>query len=152
MKLERAVTESNERYWVTDDEQEQEETDAETESEGEQRNRKPEKSPGWWRRALQRLPRFKVRGEKQWQVGQRCLVMTGKAGCDEGQVVIITERKPCLVEIAFLGPDGKIRRKAKRPGSLIGLRPGVTVVQEADGTIWVQADERERKKKKERDS
>ncbi len=120
MKLERTVTESNERYWVTDDEQEQEETDSGTESEGE-RNRKPEKSPGWWRCALQRLPRFKVRGEKQWQVGERWLVRTGKAGLDEGQVVIITERKPCLVEIAFLGPNGKIRRKVKRPGSLIGL-------------------------------
>ena len=71
-------------------------------------------------------------------MGERVLVMTGKAGLDEGQVVRVTEQKRSMVEIAFRGPDGVIRRKSKRPGTLIGLRPDVTVVQETDGTVWVQ--------------
>jgi hypothetical protein len=138
------------RYWVTDDEEE--ETDSETESKKNRTDKREERSPGWWRLVLQGLPRLKIRSEKQWRIGERCLVMTGKAGLDEGQVAVITERKPCMVEIAFRGPDGNIRRKSKRAGSLIGLRPGVRVVQDADGSIWVQPEKRNWKRRKDQNS
>jgi hypothetical protein len=150
MKLGRTGTNSEMRYWVTDDEEE--ETDSETESKKNRTDKREERSPGWWRLVLQGLPRLKIRSEKQWRIGERCLVMTGKAGLDEGQVAVITERKPCMVEIAFRGPDGNIRRKSKRAGSLIGLRPGVTVVQDADGSVWVQPEKRNWKRRKDQNS
>jgi hypothetical protein len=146
MKLIRVVTNSSdEKCWVTDDEDER---DAETESKGKRSGKEQELTPGWWERILRNLPRLRIRGERQWQIGDRCLVMTGKPGLDEGQVAIVIERKPCMVEIAFRGPDGRSRRKLKRSGSLIGLRPGVSVVQDKDGTVWVQ---QEQKAKEERE-
>jgi hypothetical protein len=66
--------------------------------------------------------------------------MTGKAGYDEGQVAIVTQQKRCMVEIAFVGPKGDIRRKLKRPSTLLFLGKGVTVAQEQDGTMWVRGE------------
>jgi hypothetical protein len=34
---------------------------------------------------------------------------------------------------------------------LIGMRPGVTIVQEADGSIWVQPEVKKEKKKNEQE-
>jgi hypothetical protein len=145
MKLRQTVTSSRENRWVTDNEEE-------TDSGQERPKEKQERSPSWWKLVLQSLPRFHVRSERQWRVGERVLVMTGKPGLDEGQVAIVTERKRCMVEIAFRGPDGTIRRKAKRSGSLVGLRPGVTVVQGSDGIMWIQSEKREQTRRKERNS
>mgnify|MGYP000217236780 CR=1 FL=1 len=145
MKLRQTVRSSGENRWVTDDE---EATDA-----GQERPKeKQERSPSWWKLMLQGVPRFQVRSERQWRVGERVLVMTGKPGLDEGQVAIVTERKRCMVEIAFRAPDGTIQRKAKPSGSLVGLRPGVTVVQGSDGTMWIQLEKREQIRRKERNS
>ena len=118
MKRRQTVASSGENCWVTDD---KEEAEFGTDSGQERPKEKREQMPSWWKLMLQSLPRFRVRGEQQWQVGKRVLVMTGKPGLDEGQVAVVTEQKRCMVEIAFRGPDGTVRRKAKHAGSLIGL-------------------------------
>jgi hypothetical protein len=148
MKLRRTATDHDDRCGVADN---KEEKDAGTESRRKLSEGKQDLSPLWWRRMLQSLPRLRVRSERQWRIGERCLVMSGKPGFDEGQVAVVTERKPYMVKIAFRGPDGEIQRKLKRSGSLIGLRPGVTIVQEADGSIWVQPEVKKEKKKNEQE-
>jgi hypothetical protein len=146
MKPRQTETDNDDRCWVSDN---KEGKDSGTESKRKLSQGKQDLSPVWWRRVMQSLPRLRVRSERQWSIGQQCLVMTGKSGIDEGQVAVVTDRKPYMVEIAFRGPDGKIRRKMKRSCSLIGLRPGVVIVQDADGTTWVQPEIKIEKKEEE---
>jgi hypothetical protein len=149
MELRQTVTNGGENRWVTDDE---DGTESETDSRQEHPLAKQERSPTWWKLILQSLPRFRIRSERQWGVGERVLVMTGKPGLDEGQVAIVTEQKRCMVEVAFRGPDGTIRRKLKRSGTLIGVRPGVTLVQASDGAMWMQPEKRKQTRNRERNS
>ncbi len=92
----------------------------------------------WWRQVLSALPRMLVRSEKQPTIGQQCLVLKGKPGYNEGQVALVTQRKQCLVEIAFLRPNWKLQTKLKRPGTLIMLEKGIKVVQDNNGVMKVQ--------------
>jgi hypothetical protein len=132
--------------WVTDDEENKGNT-SEEEMSDQESNAAIEKSPAWWKKIILSLPRMSVRSEELPRIGEQCLVMKGKAGDDEGQVGVVTDRKRCMVEIAFQGPKGDIRRKLKRPGTLIFLKKGVTVKQDRNGTMWVQP---ERKRSEER--
>jgi hypothetical protein len=72
--------------------------------------------------------------------------MTGKGGLDEGQVAVITQRKSCMVEIAFIGPEGDLQKKLKKPSTLLFLAKGVTVTQEQDGTMWVRPEKKKAKR------
>jgi hypothetical protein len=123
--------------WVTDEEEEKEDK-ARRNSGGSSSKRMDDKSAAWWRRVILTLPRMRVRSEEMPRIGQQCVVMTGKAGDDAGQVAVVTVRKRCMVEIAYVGAKGDIRRKLKRPGTLLFLRKGVTVVQDEAGAVWVQ--------------
>jgi hypothetical protein len=124
--------------WVSEEESDEEILATES-TEKKQVQLTEESSATWWRRAMLGLPRMQLRSETLPRIGQQCLVLTGKAGYDEGQVAMIAQQKRCMVEIAFVGPKGDIRRKLKRPSTLLFLGKGVTVTQEQDGTMWVRA-------------
>ena len=78
-------------------------------------------------------------GNKQPKLGQMCLIMKGKVGCDEGQMAIVSERTPVMVRVTYVcNQRGMTRTKLKQPSSLIMLDPNVTLVQEKDGTMWIR--------------
>ena len=65
--------------------------------------------------------------------------MKGKAGDDEGQVGIISDRTAAMVHVTDASDrHGGRTKKLKRPSSLIMLDQNVTLVQEKDGTVWVR--------------
>ena len=87
------------------------------------------------RRLFQALPR----GNERPKLGQMCLVMKGEAGCDEGQMAIVSERTPAMVRITYMGDQsGLTKTKLKRPSSLIMLDPRVTMMQDSDGSTWIR--------------
>ncbi len=106
------------------------------------------KSTEWSKRTIfgsrikeiaQRLFLARPRGNKRPKLGQMCLVMKGETGCDEGQMVIVSERTTAMVRVTYVrNKHGLTKTKLKRPSSLIMLDPGVTLIQENDGTMWIR--------------
>jgi hypothetical protein len=109
MRLRRTVNMKPKTGWVTDDEENKGNT-SEEEAPDQESNTAIEKSSAWWKKIILSLPRMSVRSKELPRIGEQCLVMKGKAGDDEGQVGVVTDRKRCMVEIAFQGPKGDIRR------------------------------------------
>jgi hypothetical protein len=80
-----------------------------------------------------------VRGNVQPVIGQTCIVMTGVAGQDEGQMGVVTSRTRVMVEVTMVHTSGKgTITKTKQPRSLMFLEPGLGVVQDSDGAVWVR--------------
>ena len=92
-----------------------------------------------WRKKLSLLIRVGVRGNTRPPLGQMCLVMAGKNE-DLGQIGIVASRTPAMVAITSLRANGaNMVTRLKRPSSLILLEAGLTLEQEADGSIWIQS-------------
>ena len=67
--------------------------------------------------------------------------MTGKANQDMGQMGVVTNCTPSMVEIADVqDARGNLSTGLKRPNSLVFLAPGLVVVQKTDGSVCVQPD------------
>ena len=80
-------------------------------------------------------------GNTRPPVGQMCLVMAGRADQEQGQVGIVTRQTACMVEIAVCPKDGaRTVAHLKRPSSLIWLEPGLILVQETNGAVWIRHD------------
>ena len=93
-----------------------------------------------WRHLLGLLSRTTVRGNVQPQIGQLCIIMTGVAGQDEGQMGIVTSRTKVMVEVTLASRTGEgIMTKTKQPRSLVMLEAGLVLVQDPDGSVWVRA-------------
>jgi hypothetical protein len=92
-----------------------------------------------WRRLLHRLTHVGPRGNKRPPLGQSCLIMTGPAGQEAGQMGIVTSHTPAMVEVAFLRTkDIKLVTTRKRPSSLVYLETGLVVTQRPDGSVWIE--------------
>jgi hypothetical protein len=92
-----------------------------------------------WPRILKALTRTSVRGNVQPKIGQMCLIMTGVAGQDEGQMCCVTSTSKVMVEVSLVGKDGiGYSTKTKQPRSLVLLGPGLLVTQDANGSVWVR--------------
>jgi hypothetical protein len=82
---------------------------------------------------------MRVRSNAQPPVGQVCLVMAGKANQDLGQVGIVVRQAASMVEVAMKAPVGsRVLLPMKQPSSLIYLEPGLTLVQDSNGSVWIQ--------------
>jgi hypothetical protein len=69
-----------------------------------------------------------------------CIVIVGNVAQDVGQMAQVTKVTAKMVEIKFRGPRNKqLQHKLKRPNSLIMLETGLTMVQDAHGTVWICA-------------
>jgi hypothetical protein len=55
-----------------------------------------------WKNILCQLTRVGTRGNERPEFGQYCLVMTGKANQDLGQMGVVTTCTPSMVEIAYV--------------------------------------------------
>ena len=81
-------------------------------------------------------PRRNVRPK----IGTRCLVMVGNVRQHVGQMAQITKRTAKMVEVKYRGARSQqLEHKMKQPSSLIMLRKGLTMVQDAHGTVWICA-------------
>ena len=97
------------------------------------------KISGHWRKFLCQLTRVGKRGNARPELGQLCVIMSGKVNDDLGQMGTVTNRTPAMVEIAYLtGDHHEITTRLKRPSSLIFLAPGLVIVQKTDGSVWIQ--------------
>jgi hypothetical protein len=134
--------ESRNDIWVSDEESEEEQ-------EVSSQQKKPSMIPFWkkqgrkplWHERLKQLTRVGMRGNTRPPVGQLCLVMTGKVDQDQGQVGIVTRQTSCMVEIAIRPTVGDLSMTVlKRPSSLIMLGPGLILIQEKNGSVWIRHD------------
>ena len=92
-----------------------------------------------WREKLALLTRVGARGNTRPPLGQMCLVMVGK-NKDLGQIGLVTSGTPAMVAITSLRTNGTdIVTRLKRPSSLILLEAGLTLEQEANGSIWIRS-------------
>jgi hypothetical protein len=86
-----------------------------------------------------RLFKSRPRGNARPKLGQMCLIMKGKAGCDEGQLGIVSDRTSAMVRVTYAKDrHGEQTSKLKRPSSLIMVDSRLTLIQEKDGTIWLR--------------
>ena len=91
------------------------------------------------RRLWSQISRLRPTGNTVPAIGQACLIIKGKAGVDQGQVGIISDTTASMVWVTYLQDHhGQQVSKLKRPSSLIMLDPGVSVAQDAQGTIWIR--------------
>jgi hypothetical protein len=92
-----------------------------------------------WRQRFKQLVRMSIRSNVQPKIGERCLIMTGIAGEDEGQMGVVTKRTRVMVEVSFVPKCGEgIISKNKHPRSLIMLEAGLVLMQDPDGSVWVR--------------
>jgi hypothetical protein len=92
-----------------------------------------------WLRRFAQLTRTTLRGNVQPVIGQACIVMTGVAGQDEGQMGIVTNKTKIMVEVTMVHASGKgTVTKTKQPRSLVFLEAGLGVVQDDNGSVWVR--------------
>ena len=95
--------------------------------------------PARWRQLFRQLTRTTVRGNVQPPIGQMCLVMTGVAGQDEGQMGVVTRRTKVMVDVTMVHKSGKgTVTKSKHVRSLVFLEPGLVLTQDQNGSVWVQ--------------
>jgi hypothetical protein len=93
-----------------------------------------------WQQILNRLTRTGPRGNQKPAVGQACLMMTGCSGQEEGQMGVVVNQTPAMVDVAYLGEKQGLTTRRKRPSSLIYLETGLTMKQRSDGSVWIQHD------------
>jgi hypothetical protein len=92
-----------------------------------------------WEYLLGQLSRTTLRGNVQPAIGQQCIIMKGIAGQDEGQMGVITSRSRVMVDVTFAHPTGKgTQTRKKQPCSLVLLEPGLCLVQDSNGSVWVR--------------
>jgi hypothetical protein len=92
-----------------------------------------------WHQLFGQLTRTTVRGNVQPPIGQMCLIMTGVAGQDEGQMGVVTRRSKVMVDITMAHKSRKgTLTKSKHVWSLVLLEPGLVMTQDQDGSVWVQ--------------
>jgi hypothetical protein len=96
-----------------------------------------------WRERLRTgfryLLRMGPRGNALPLVGDHCLVLTGKAGDDIGQMGRVTDVKAVMVEIGYRSQkSGKIVYKHKKPSSLVMLEDGLRLEQDVNGMVWIR--------------
>jgi hypothetical protein len=90
------------------------------------------------RKGVRHLTHMGPRGNKMPEVGTHCIVVVGNARQDIGQMAQVIERKTKMVEIQYRGrKNRRLERKTKQPSSLIMLEDGLTMMQDAHGTVWV---------------
>jgi hypothetical protein len=126
--------------WVSDDEQDN------RWAETQQKDKKILKPYGGgrnlsqqWRRILQRLTRVGVRGNTRPNIGQNCLIMTGKPGEEHGQMGVITSQTPAMVSVTYRrNATDSVVTRLKQPRSLILLEAGLTVAQDSNGSVWIR--------------
>ena len=113
---------------------------------------KPSVFPFWKQRAklsslpgrLRRLTRVGIRGNTRPSVGQLCLVMVGRAEHDQGQMGIVSRQTACMVEVSNRAKDGTHAvSHLKRPSSLVVLEPGLVLIHEKNGSVWIRHDPHE---------
>jgi hypothetical protein len=84
------------------------------------------------------------------QIGEHCLVLTGKMGDDIGQMGWVTDVKAVMVETGYRSQkSGKIVYKHKKPSSLLMLEDGLMLEQDRNGMVWIQRSKGEELGKKE---
>jgi hypothetical protein len=89
---------------------------------------------------LKALSRVGPCGNKRPPIGQMCLVMVGKIAGDQGQVGMVTRHTPCRVEISVPVSNGAPSvLYMKKPSSLVMLEPGLMLVQDDDGSVWIRS-------------
>jgi hypothetical protein len=101
-----------------------------------------------WRERLRTgfcyMLRMGPRGNVLPRVGDHCLVVTGKAGDDIGQMGRVTDVKTLMVEIGYRSPrNGKIVYKHKKPSSLVMLEDGLRLEQDKNGMVWIRRSKEE---------
>ena len=123
----------------------EEDTDEHHQLSGNHRQRPPRLTTGnlltrHLRETYSQLTQVGQHGNVLPALGQQCLIIKGKVGVDEGQMGIIVDQTAAMVEVSFIKDNtGQRVSKLKRPSSLILLETGLTVVQEKNGTVWVQS-------------
>jgi hypothetical protein len=83
---------------------------------------------------------MKLRGNKLPKVGTHCLVIVRNVTQDVGQLARVTKLTAKMVEITYCeAKNQRFLHKLKRSNLLIRLDAGVTMVQDAHGTVWICA-------------
>jgi hypothetical protein len=86
------------------------------------------------------LTRMEPRGNVRPKIGTRCLVMVGNVTQDVGQMAQVTKLTAKMVEVKYRGARSRqLEHKMKQPSSLMMLETGLTMVQDAHGTVWICA-------------
>jgi hypothetical protein len=130
---------TRETSWVTDEETD-ESSDVGDEQDDEQQAKTRERIA--WQERLRRGVRYMThlgpRGNVMPAVGTHCIIMVGDARRDLGQMARINDRKSKMVEVIYRGAKNRrMEHKMKRPSSLVMLEDGLTMRQDAQGTVWV---------------
>ena len=101
---------------------------------------KQARGKGGWQHLLDQLTHTSVRGNVQPQIGQFCIIMTGIAAQDKGQMGIVTSQTKVMVGVSYIPTNGRgISTKTKQPRSLVMLEPGLVMIQDPDGSVWVRS-------------
>jgi hypothetical protein len=78
------------------------------------------------------------RGNRLPKVGTQCIVIVGNVTQDVGQMGQVTKVTAKMVEMKFReSRNMQLEHKLKRPNLLIMLETGLTMVQDAHGTVWI---------------
>jgi hypothetical protein len=92
------------------------------------------------RRGFRHMVRMGPRGNVLPALGTHCIVMVGTKQ-DVGQMAQVTDHKAQMVGIKYRGSKNRrMDYKVKRPSSLIMLQAGLTMEQDAQGTVWICAE------------
>jgi hypothetical protein len=105
----------------------------------ERRERRAYRSRNW----LSRIPwltRTGVNGNKRPPVGRMCLILKGNAEQDVGQMGVVVRQTRSMVAVVWKDEvTGRTHEKLKQPESLVQLEDGLKVIQDADGMLWIVA-------------
>jgi hypothetical protein len=94
-----------------------------------------------WHECFRRIGRVGARGNLRPSVGQACLVVSGNAHEELGQVGVVRRHTPAMVEMMVRAKSGSQDLLVmKRPSSLILLEAGLVLVQDIDGSVWIRRD------------
>jgi hypothetical protein len=97
-----------------------------------------------WQECFRHVGRVGARGNMRPSIGQACLVVSGNAHEELGQVGVVIRQTPAMVEMMVRAksgaPDSMVM---KRPSSLILLETGLVLVQDIDGSVWIRRDVKE---------
>jgi hypothetical protein len=77
-------------------------------------------------------------GNELPDVGQVCLILRGDEKKDVGQECVVTKKSAARVLVSFRDKNSRQATKLKHPASLILLKDGLHLMQDARGCIWVK--------------
>jgi hypothetical protein len=89
-------------------------------------------------RRVWHLVRVGKAGNELPEVGQVCLVLQGDKCKDVGQECAIVKQSTARVQVAFKDKHGRQATKLKHPASLVLLKDGLHIVQDARCWVWVK--------------